>query len=163
MRRAKNAKWFEMRVKYSRQADSGDYKEVTEKYGIEALTFGEAEAEIIKEVQPFCASGEVKVVGAAIASYGEVWFDDREAADKFYKAKVLFVTIDEKKQKERKSTHYYLIQAGSVEDARKAVVDDVMKGAVMDYVISGIQETPIFDCYEHKVKTDAEKKAEAKN
>ena len=154
MRRAKNAKWFEMRVKYQRQAESGDYKEVTEKYGIEALTFGEAESEIIKEVQPFCANGEVKVVGASIASYGEVWFDDMEAADKFYKAKLLFVTIDEKSQKERKSTHYYLIQAGSVEDARKAIVYDVMDGAVMDYVISCIQETNLFDCYEHVVKTD---------
>lgn len=149
MRRAKNAKWYEMRVKYQRNAESGDLKEVSEKYGIEALTFGEAESEIIKEIQPFCVNGEVKVVGASIASYGEVWFDDREAADKFYKAKVLFVTIDEKSQKERKSTHYYLIQAGSVEDARIAVVNDVMKGAVMDYVISAIQETNLFDCFEH--------------
>ena len=160
MRRAKNAKWFEMRVKYQRQAESSDYKEVTEKYGIEALTFGEAETEIIKEILPFCATGEVKVVGASIASYGEVWFDDREAADKFYKAKVLFVTVDEKSQKERKSTHYYLIQAGSVEDARLAVVNDVMKGAVMDYVISGIQETNLYDCFEHVVKTCGDKKAD---
>ena len=70
------------------------------------------------------------------------------AADKWYKAKLKFITIDEKTEKEKKAVVYYLVQAGSFEGARKNI-DDVMGGTMIDYEIDTVSETVIMDVFEY--------------
>jgi len=84
-----------------------------------------------------------------MAGYGEIFFSDADSDDKWYKAKLQFITIDEKTEKEKRSTVTYLIQAGSLPVAVKHI-DEVMGGTMIDYVISAIQETQVMDVFEHK-------------
>ena len=66
----------------------------------------------------------------------------------WYKSKVQFITIDEKTEKEKRSNVYYLVEGVSLESARDNI-DLVMKGSMIDYVISGVNETKIEDVFEY--------------
>ena len=58
-------------------------------YVVDALTFGEAEETITKEMEPF-ATGEFEVKAISPAAYGEIFFSDSETDDHWYKAKLSF-------------------------------------------------------------------------
>jgi hypothetical protein len=70
-------------------------------------------------------------------------------ADKWYKAKLQFITIDEKTDKEKRSSVNYLVQAGSFNGAVKNI-DEVMGGTMIDYVIASVSETTLMDVFEYK-------------
>ena len=80
------------------------------------------------------------------ASYREIFFSD-DYADKWYKAKLQFITIDENTQKEKRSAVNYLVQAESF-DAAKRNIDEVMGGTMIDYVIASMSETTTMDVFE---------------
>ena len=96
------------------------------------------------------------------ASYVEIFFSDSESEDKWYKAKRQFITIDEKKEKEKRSNVYYLVQAASIPGAVKHV-DEVMGSTMIDYVIASIVETQIMDVFEHHAPNATKQKKEEKN
>ena len=85
--------WFECKVRYDKMVEQGIVKKVTESFLVDALSFTEAEARIIEEQTPFI-SGEFSVSAVKRTKISEIFRDDR--ADKWYLAKVAFITIDEK-------------------------------------------------------------------
>jgi hypothetical protein len=100
--------------------EDGMEKTVTEGYVVDALSFSEAERRIIEEMSSYI-SGEFEVRDIKKAPYGEIFFADDVLADKFYKAKLQFITIDEKTEKEKRSSVNYLVQAGSFNGAVKNI------------------------------------------
>ena len=126
-------------------------KKVTETYSVDALSFSEAEERITEEMSSYI-SGEFTVQDIKKAPYGEIFFSDSELADKWYKAKLQFITIDEKTEKEKRSSVSYLVQAGSFNGAVKNI-DEVMGGTMIDYVIASVAETQILDVFEHAPST----------
>ena len=129
--------------------------EVTENYVVDALSFSEAEERIIEEMSSY-VSGEFDVADIKIAPYGEVFFADSDTADKWYKAKLAFITLDEKTQKEKRSTVNYLINAGSLNGAVKNI-DEVMSQSMIDYIIVSVNETTLMDVFEYKKKEKNDK------
>lgn len=138
-------------MRYERQMEDGLQKMVTETYVVDAFTFGEAEEAITKEMTAF-VSGEFNVKNITPANYGEIFFSDNANDDKWYKAKLTFITIDEKTGKEKRTNTNYLVQAGSFNAAVKNV-EQVMGTTMVDYVIANMSETKIMDVYEHQAKT----------
>ena len=130
-------------------------KKVTENYVVDALSFSEAEERIIEEMSSY-VSGEFDVADIKIAPYGEVFFADSDTADKWYKAKLAFITLDEKTQKEKRSTVNYLINAGSLNGAVKNI-DEVMSQSMIDYIIVSVNETTLMDVFEYKKKEKNDK------
>lgn len=145
--RSRTANWFECKIRYEKMMDDGLQKKVTEAYVVDALSFSEAEEKIIEEMSSYI-SGEFNVTDIKKASYGEIFFSDLDSADKWYKAKLQFITLDEKSGKEKRSTVNYLVQGGSFNDAVKNL-DDVMGGTMIDYVITAVNETMLMDVFEH--------------
>ena len=141
-------------MRYERQMEDGIQKMVSETYVVDAFTFGEAEEAITKEMTAF-VSGEFNVKNITPANYGEIFFSDNANDDKWYKAKLTFITIDEKTGKEKRTNTNYLVQAGSFNAAVKNV-EQVMGTTMVDYVIANIAETKIMDVYEHQAKTKKE-------
>ena len=131
--------------------EDGLQKKVTETYSVDALSFSEAEERITEEMSSYI-SGEFTVQDIKKAPYGEIFFSDSELADKWYKAKLQFITIDEKTEKEKRSSVSYLVQAGSFNGAVKNI-DEVMGGTMIDYVIASVAETQILDVFEHAPST----------
>lgn len=145
--------WFECKIRYEKTLENGLVKKVTEPYLVDALSFTEAEARIIEEMTPFI-SGEFTVSDIKRANYSELFFSDEEAADRWFKSKLLFITLDEKSGNEKKVASNVLIQAADLRDAVKKL-DEGMKGTMADYVIASMAETPIMDVYRYQVEPDA--------
>lgn len=148
--RSRTANWFICKIRYEKLTEDGLQKKVTEQYVVDALSFTEAEARIMEQMAIYI-SGEFEVVEIDRCAFKEVFFSDEEIADKWYKAKVYFITIDEKTEKEKRTAVYYLVQGSSLENARKNI-DEVMGGTMIDYVISGVNETKIMDVFEWQTK-----------
>ena len=123
-------------------------KKVIETYVVDALSFSEAEERITEEMSAYI-SGDFEVRDLKKAPYGEVFFSDEPSADRWYKAKLQFITIDEKTEKEKRSNVNYLVHAATFNGAVKNV-DEVMGGTMIDYVIASIAETQLMDVFEYK-------------
>ena len=148
--RSRTAKWFETKVRYEKTMDDGLQKKLTEQYTVDALSFTEAEASIIEEMKVYI-SGDFEVTDIKMASYNEVFFSDADSDDRWYKAKLQFITIDEKTEKEKRTNNYFLIQAGTLPQAVK-FIGEFMGTTMINYVIASIQETQIMDVFEHKAQ-----------
>ena len=55
------------------------------------------------------------------------------------------ITIDEKTDKQKKTPMFLLVRADNINEARKAVDDEYMKGTMIDYEISSVVETKIVE------------------
>ena len=142
--RTRTAKWYETTVRYERS--KGDENNIaTESYAVDALSFAEAEQRITEEMEPYC-SGEFDVKKIAIAPYAEVFFSEDED-DKFFRATVAMIMLDERTGKEKKTNVNYLVQAESIETARRYVVDAFLNTQI-DYEINRLVETKILDVFE---------------
>lgn len=137
--------FFEVRVRYEKVMENGTNKQVTEPYLIDALSFTEAEARITEEMKPFI-SGDFKVKAVKQANFSELFSSNNAKADIWYKAKLAFVTLDDKSGAEKKTYTNILIQALDLRDAVKRL-DEGMKGTMSDYKIVSISETKIMDVY----------------
>ena len=146
--RSRTATWFECKIRYEKTMEDGLQKKVTEAYVVDALSFSEAEERIIDEMSSYI-SGEFNVTDIKKAAYDEIFFDDSDLADRWYKAKLQFITIDEKTEKEKRSTVNRLVQAGSFNGAVKNI-GDVMGSTMNDYVIASVAETTLMDVFEYK-------------
>lgn len=144
--------WFLCKISYEKTMENGMNRKVTEPYLVDALSHTEAEARIIEEMTPYI-SGEFTVAGIVPAKYSEIFFADEEAADRWFKCKLTFITIDERSGSEKKSSTYVLVQASDIRDAVKKL-DEGMKGSMADYIISSMAETPIMDVYPYKANPD---------
>lgn len=145
--------WFECKVKYERTMDDGKVKKVNEPYLVDALSFTEAEERIIEERKHYM-SGEFQVSDIKRARYAELFETDDESADRWFKVKLTFITLDEKTGAEKKTSQNVLVQAADLRDAVKRL-DEGMKTSMMDYVISSVAESPLLDVYHYTPKQDA--------
>lgn len=145
--RSRTSTWFECKIRYEKTMEDGSQKKVTELYVVDALSFTEAEASIIEKMSSYI-SGEFEVKDIKKAAYGEIFFSDSPSADRWYKTKLQFITIDDKTEKEKKSNVNYLVHGSTLPGAVKSI-DEVMGGTMIDYVIASIAETQIMDVFEH--------------
>ena len=138
--------WFEVKVSYEKVMETGLQKKVAESYLVDALSHAEAEARAIEEMRPYI-SGVFTITTVKRAKYAETFID--EDGDRWYKAKVAFITIDEKSGMEKRQNIQMLAQASTLTDAVE-VIDAGMKGTMADYVITGVNETMILDIFPYK-------------
>jgi hypothetical protein len=127
--------------------EDGLQKKVNENYVVDALSFTEAEKRIMEEMSSYI-SGEFTIKDIKIAPYKEIFFSDEEMADRWYKAKLEFITIDEKTEKEKRSAVNYLVQAGTLKGA-VGNIESVMGTTMIDYVIASVTETKLMDVFEY--------------
>lgn len=144
--------WFECKVSYEKILENGMQKKVTEPYLVDALSFTEAEARIIEEIKPYI-SGEFTIADIKRAKLSELFFNDN--GDRFFKAKVMFITLDEKSGTEKKTAAQMLAQASDIKEALK-VIEKGMEGTLADYVIASLTETAIMDVFPYS-ETDKKK------
>ena len=140
---------YECGVRYERTIANGMTKKVTELYLVDALSFTEAEGRITKEMEPFF-SGDFDVVTIKRTNYSEIAENDK--GDKWFKAKLVFITTDEKSGKEKKTATHLIVRATDIENAH-AVVIDCFKGAMFDFEIATLDETKIMDIFRYKPNT----------
>jgi len=136
--------WFECKIQYEKlSTEDGKQKKSTDTYLVDALSFTEAEARLIKEVTPYM-TGEFTVSNLKRSKVYEI-FDSPEG-DRWYRAKVLFIILDEEKGTEKKVPSNMLIQASDIQTALVRL-NEGMKGTMSDFEIASISDTPILDIF----------------
>lgn len=147
--RTKTSDWFEVKLRYDKVHEDGYEKKVTESYVVEAFSFGEAEKKA-KEFMASYVSGEIQVVNINPMKFHEVFFNEQESCDRYYKAVLQFITIDEKTEREKHTQVYYLVQASSFDNC-KDTIRTIMDGTMIDYQIASVSETKVIDVIEHEL------------
>ena len=145
-------KYYEVKARFEKTMENGMVKKVSEPYIVDALSFTEAEKRFLEYIEPYM-SGEYEVKAVKRANYSEIVSATDEDADKWFKVKVAFITLDEKTGVEKKSAQNMLVQASDLRDAVKRL-DKHMEGTLADYEISAVAETAIMDVYFYKAEEE---------
>ena len=144
--------WFECKVRYDKTMENGLSKQVTETYLVDALSFTEAERRFIEEIEPVMG-GEFTVTDIRRTKIAELFESNDGLADRWFKCKVAFITLDEKTGAEKRANQMMMVQAIDLRDAVKAL-DKAMEGTLGDYVIVSVAESPVMDVYRYKLADD---------
>lgn len=134
---------FEVKVCYDKILENGEQKKVTEPYLVDALSCTEAEARIVKELEPYML-GDFKIPNINYARISELFFHNN--GDRYYKAKVQFIMLDERSGREKRTSVQMLICATNIDEAH-LVLKKGMTETMADYVVAGMVETPILDVF----------------
>ena len=139
--------YFIATCKYEKMQENGAVKRVSEKYLCDALSIVEADAVVTENLKPYI-SGDFFTSKVENSPIAEV-IGDKEA-DKYYLAKVAFVTIDERSGKEKKTVSQWLIGGTDFNDAYEMVLHEINK-CMADIEIVSLAETPIKEFYPAKL------------
>lgn len=74
---------------------------------------------------------------------------------KWFKAKLEFISIDEKTEKEKRNKVFYLVHGNTIDDANN-IIKSIMDSTIIDYIISSVSETKIMDLFVNEAKRDKE-------
>lgn len=147
--RTRTSMWFECKIRYDRLTDEGLSKKVTEQYIVDALSYTEAEKNIIRSTAEIIPE-VIEIKAIKEATYSEIFFSEDDA-EKWYKTKISFISIDERTGKERRTNVLYLVQANDISNAISNV-KEIMSKSMNDYTIQSMALTQILDVFEHKEK-----------
>ena len=138
--------FLEVTVKYGRVNENGQEKKVTETYLVDAVTFGEAETKIYKEMEGL-VSGEFRIMKMQRTNLAEII--PEIVGDRWYKVKVTFITFDETTGKTKRLSQFVLVFAETAKDANDRVIE-AMKGMMAEFEITSISESNIVDIFQYE-------------
>ena len=136
--------YYEVKARLTQTQENGMEKRVNELYLFNAQSFTEAESRACDKLRPY--SEEIGIVAIKRCTYCEMFLSPKAEADKWYKCKVNFISLDENSGIEKKTAQYMIVRATDIDDA-KATLNDGMKGTMTDYQVEAITETKIMDVY----------------
>lgn len=139
--------YFIATCKYEKMQENGAVKRVSEKYLCDALSIVEADAVVTENLKPYI-SGDFFTSKVEDSPISEVMGD--KEADKFYLAKVAFLTIDERTAKEKKTISQWLIGGTDFNDAYTTLKEEIGK-CMADIEVQSLAETPIREFYPAKL------------
>ena len=138
--------WFKVKVKYTKQLESGSFKRVSEPYLLSAMTFTDAEARIYEELGSFIR-GEFSVMGITREDIQDIFqYDD---ADSWFKCKISYDNIDDEGDKKRTVTQNFLVSAKTVKDSYERI-EESLETLMLDYQIISIIASPIVEIFPYK-------------
>lgn len=144
--------YFLVKVSYESMTPSGPMKKVRESYVIDAVSFTEAEARTIGELQPKI-DRELVVDAMSKVSFSGII---RTGKERWYKAKLNYITIDERSGKEKRKSTFMLVEADSVEEANKIIVGFMGKGISQEYEIDTIGDYKIEEVFDYTQEKESE-------
>ena len=139
----KSGTWFEVRYKYDKTTEDGMTKKATETSVFLAENFKDAYEKATEHLCKYM-SGEFDVVSMKIAPYKDVVMSETDSDTDFYRVKVTFIVYEPDTDKEKKTQVNYLVQANSVDGARRTT-DRIMTESLIDCDIESVSKTGILD------------------
>lgn len=140
-----SGKIFNVKVKIDRTQDDGLVKSVKEDYALKAVNFTDCEAKITKEVgSADNVKGTFEVLAEAVAPFKEIYIFDE--GEKYYKVKINESYVDDYGN-DKTSASYYQVNADSLEQARKNIMEAI-GGSMKDFTVAAVIETKVLDCFE---------------
>ncbi len=138
--------WFKVKVKYTKQLESGSFKRVSEPYLLSATTFTDAEARIYEELGTFIR-GEFTVMGISREEIQDIFqYDDAET---WFMCKVSYDNIDEDTDKKKTLTQKFLVSAKTVKESYERI-EESLATLMIDFQITSIIASPIVEIFPYK-------------
>ena len=138
--------WFKVKVKYTKQLESGSFKRVSEPYLLSATTFTDAEARIYEELGTFIR-GEFTVMGISREEIQDIFqYDDAET---WFMCKVSYDNIDEDTDKKKTLTQKFLVSAKTVKESYERI-EESLATLMVDFQITSIIASPIVEIFPYK-------------
>lgn len=140
--------WFLAKVKYAKENEQGLFKDVTEQYLVDAVSFTECEAIIHKKVGEYIR-GAFQIVSIARSSFVETFF--YEDSEVWWKCKMKYLIADINSGKEKIVTQLHLVTA---EDAKQAYdrIQESMSNMMVYFTIQEVVKTEILDVFPYENK-----------
>lgn len=135
--------FFEVKVTYLGLNDDGQEKYITEPYLVQAHDVITAEATLAYSLHG--RINEYMVESITKPRIHEVHAEGGKEAGGYWKAKVSYLTLDEKTGAEKSETQRIVVQANDFDEARKALGDALP--ITSDYEIEILQLTPYVDYF----------------
>jgi hypothetical protein len=135
--------WFEVKVKYVKIDQDGREKKVSESYLIDAVSFTDAEARTIQQMQQIIR-GEFHIDNIKKSNVIEIF--PAESGEFWYKARIAIVTIDEKAGKEKKVNNYFLVAADDFKEAYQRL-EEGLSYILVPYHTTSMALSPIVDVF----------------
>lgn len=130
---------FQANVKYYEQDEVGKIKAFRKSYLFEAEDYTDAEKKTYDSINMNGPDYEIESIKKM--KLQEVFFLQTRADDLWFKAKVAYITFDEKTQKEKRMPYNMLINAMDVRDAYDELKRNL--GPINDYEIDSVIKTNI--------------------
>ena len=138
-----NMMYYECTIKYDKTLETGLLKKVSEKYLVFALNFSDAETRFAEYMARF-VSGEFDVTAIRRLPVAEIFESDQASADRWFRAKLAYITLDERTGKEKRTMQEFMVHAVDFDDARDTI-EKCMRGTLGDWVNVQLSETQIMD------------------
>jgi hypothetical protein len=126
--------WFECIVKFVKIDDDGRERKVSESYLFDAVSYGDSEARVAKQLETM-VRGEFVIDKIIKSRIVEIF--PHKTGEWWYKAKIGIVTIDEEKGKEKKINNFFLVAADDIKQALQRLEEG------LSYILVPYQTTSI--------------------
>lgn len=130
---------YECVVRYMRTTETGLVKKVNELYLVQADDFSDAEARMIYYIKGYVTEGDIEIKSIKKSKITETL----EGEGSFFKCKLVYLSIDEKTAKKKKTYIYILVQANDIKYAH-SLIEKYNADNIIDS-ISNIDETNFMD------------------
>lgn len=143
------ATWFLCKIRYRKQEENGKQTTINEAYLIDSVSFTEAEARVYQELSSIIK--DFNLVSVSPMRLADVFhYDD---AEKWFKCKVSYVSLDEKSGKEKKVQNTMLVSAANVKQAYERI-EESLRTMLVPFDISDINSTNILEIFPYVAEED---------
>lgn len=136
------ASWYLVKNRYQKEDEAGNLKTINEAYLFDAVSYTESEArayrQIVTGASDFSVTSITRMRLADLFSY--------EDGEKWFKAKVVYFSVDEKSGKEKKVVNYMLVNADGIDQALQRITES-LRTMLIPYETTDINLTPILDVF----------------
>lgn len=143
------ASWYLSKIRYQKEDEAGSLQTINEAYLFDAVSFTESEKKCYEKITTGASDFNVTAISkmrlADLFSYeeGEQWF----------KAKVIYFSVDERSGKEKKIVNQMLVNADGIQQALDRI-NESMRNFLIPYEVTDLVLTPILDVFPHTVEED---------
>ncbi len=135
--------WYSCKVKHNKEMDDGMLKQVTDAFLLDAVSYTDAESRLY-EICERDIHGEFTVTQITKTNIAEVIME--EDAEKWYKSKVVYMTVDGDSEKEVKINSYLLVSAEHVKQAYEKL-EQHLNSMLVPYEIPSITLTNFLEVF----------------
>lgn len=147
------ASWHLAKTRYQKEDEAGSLLTINECYLLDAVSFTESEARAYKQI----VTGASDFSVTSITRYRLADLFSYEDGEKWFKAKVIYFSVDERSGKEKKVVNYMLVNADGIDQALQRITES-LRTMLIPYETTDINLTPILDVFPYTAQEEEEQK-----
>jgi len=143
------ASWYLGKIRFQKEDEAGSLKTINEVYLVDAISYTEAEARLYKQI----ATGASEFTVTSISRMKLADLFAYEEGEKWFKAKVIYMSVDEKSGKEKKVVNYMLVNSDGIDQALERITES-LRTMLIPYETTDMNLTPILDVFPYTAEEE---------